>query len=398
MLKKSAVFVILIFWNILLSQNKHIPIVAFHGVPPGKFSTKEQFEIMKEAGIDICYTVYNTKEEVVKALDEAQKANVKLVVKTHLLFNDTEKLVTLIKDHPALYGYGIMDEPAPGKFDDLTKIIRNIKKYDHKNVFYINLFPNYVGLKDIDNYRYEDYLQSFINKVPVTFLSFDHYPLVNNKIRDSWYENLELIRIVGKKNNIPFWAFACSTIHYNYLQPTLAGIKLQQFGNLLYGAQVLQYFTYWTLTYEDNWVKEKYSYSIVDDNGNATPTYNIVKTVNAQIQRLSWVFFGAKSDAVFHTGNEIPVGTTRLTLTPNRFKYFSTNGRNALVSFMTNKKSKFVIIQNKSLNEDLILNYQLAKPIKVIDNASGKIKSIISKKKLEATILPGDVLIFTYEN
>ncbi|KQK27522.1 hypothetical protein AR438_00275 [Chryseobacterium aquaticum] len=398
MLKKFTVLIILLLCNVLLSQNSNIPIFAFHGVPPGDFSTKGQFDIMKKAGIDICYTVYNTSEEIVKALDAAQKSNVKLVVRTALIVNDTEKLVNLIKDHPALYGYGIMDEPSPSKFDNLNKIIQNIRKYDKKNVFYINLFPNYVASNNIDNYKYEDYLQTFINKVPVTFLSFDNYPLVNNKVRDDWYENLELISRVGKKNNIPFWAFACTTIHYNYLKPTLAGIKLQQFSNLLYGARVLQYFTYWTLTYEDNWIKEKYSYSIVDDKGKPTPTYDIVKTVNEQIQRLSWVFFRATSDAVFHTGNEIPLGTKRLTLPPKRFKYFSTNGRNALVSFMTNKKNKFIIIQNKSLDEDLVLNYQLEKPVKVVENNSGRTKSITSTNKLKTTILPGDILIFTYDN
>ncbi|MDF2932659.1 MAG: hypothetical protein K0R36_1990 [Chryseobacterium sp.] len=397
MFKKFSVFIILFLCNILLSQSKHIPIFAFHGVPPGKYSTKEQFATMKNAGIDMCYTLYNTDKEVVKALDAAYAANVKLVIKTETLFSDTERTVNLIKNHPALYGYGIMDEPSPKKFEYITRLIQDIKKYDKKNIFYVNLFPNYVGSKDIDHYSYEDYLQTFINKVPVTFLSFDNYPLVNNRIRDDWYENLEVVRKLRKKNNIPFWAFACSTIHYNYLKPTVAGIKLQQFGNLLYGAQVLQYFTYWTLTYEDNWVKEKYGYSIVDDKGNPTPTYNVVKSVNAQIQRVAWVFSGVISDAIFHTGSEIPKGTTKLMSVPKGFKHFSTNGRNAIVSMMSNGKNKFIIIQNKSLTDNFTLDYMLTKTMKKVDNLSGKAKNVSAFKKYKSIILPGDILIFTYD-
>lgn len=396
MFKKITLVITLFLCSIVLSQNKHIPIFAFHGVPPGTYSTKEQFATMKNAGIDMCYTVYNTNEEVVKALNAAQAANVKLVVRIGSLFNDTEKIVNLIKNHPALYGYGIMDEPSPKQFDDLRNVIQNIKKYDKKNNFYINLFPNYVGPDGIDGYSYENYLQTFINKVPVNFISFDNYPLVKNKLRNEWYENLELISNISKKNKMPFWAFACSTIHYEYLQPTIEGVKLQQFSNLLYGAQVLQYFTYWTLTYEDNWVKEKYGYSIVDDQGKPTPTYNVVKTVNQQIQRLAWVFSGAKADAVYHIGNEIPKGTSKLMSLPNRFKNFSTNGKNALVSMMSNGKSKFIIIQNKSLVDNLTLDYQLSKPMKIVENSSGKTKNAILSKKNKSVILPGDIFIFTY--
>ncbi|WP_299176872.1 hypothetical protein [uncultured Chryseobacterium sp.] len=397
MFKKFGILVFLCVYATLFSQDKRIPIFAFHGVPPGEYSTKESFLTMKNAGIDICYTLFNNNEEVLRALDAAQAAGTKLVIKVQSLFSDTENTVNLFKNHPALYGYCLFDEPSPKQFSNLKETIKKIRKYDLTHIIYINLHPNYVPQNIINGMTYENYIDSFIEEVPIDFISFDHYPLVGNEIRKEWYANLEIIRNASHKYKLPFWAFACSTIHYNYLQPTVAGIKLQQFSNLLYGAKGLQYFAYWTLTYEYNWVKEKYGYSIVDDKGNPTPTYNIVKTINQQIQRLAWVFSGAKSDSVFHMGNDIPKGTTELKTIPKQFSSLSINNNsNALVSFMSNNDKKFIIIQNKSLDENLTLSYKLKLPLSKVNNSTGKILSLARAKKYANVILPGDILIFTY--
>lgn len=394
MLQRFVFFIFIYFFCNLFSQKKNIPIFAFHGVPPGKFSTKEQFIRMKNVGIDICYTVYNSIEEVFEALEASQKADTQLVINIRSLGTNLKDAVILFKDHPALYGYALADEPLPNQFKDLKNLVLEIRKYDTKNAIYINLYPNYVSTEVIDGLTYDRYIKKFTEDVPAEFISFDNYPIVENKVRDTWYKNLEIIRDISHQSNLPFWAFACSTVHYNYLQPTLSGIKLQQYSNLLYGAQVLQYFTYWTLTYEDNWVKEKYGYSIVDDKGNPTPTYNIVKTVNEQIQRLAWVFSGAKADQVFHTGKEIPIGTTKLKEIPKEFNFFSTNGKNALISKMSNGKNKFLIIQNKSLTETLSLDYNLKIPLKIVNNNTGGLEELKISKRYSNSILPGDIIIF----
>ncbi len=384
-----------LFFNLSLSQNKEIPIFAFHGVPPGRFSTKEQFIRMKSAGINICYTVYTSKEDAIKALNASQAAGTKLIINIRALNIGIENVVNLFKNHPALYGYALADEPSPNLFAGLQKNILDIRKLDNKHAIYINLHPNYVPREVIDGLSYEKYVKNFVEQVPVQFISFDHYPIVKNEIRENWYENLEIIRNISNQSNLPFWAFACSTVHYNYLQPTLSGLKLQQFSNLLYGAQVLQYFTYWTLTYEDNWVKEKYGYSIVDGLGNPTSTYNLVKKVNKQIQKLAWVFLDSKVNQIYHIGNQIPFGTVKLKSIPKEFQTFSTNGKDAIVSFMSNGKNKFIIVQNKSLTQNLNFDYKIKKKLSRVNNTTGKKENLLSSKRYESNILPGDILIFT---
>lgn len=381
----------------MLISAQRIPILGFLGVPE-KNASSQNYKVMKDAGFSISLMTFSDHQNTIKALNAAQKVNIKLILSYPELFSEPQKVVPEIKKHPALLGYFLGDEPSSKEFLSFKALSEKIEKFDNSHLFYINLFPNYASPESLNMISYEDYIIQAVQKMPLSFISFDHYPLIDNKIRLEFYENLEIVREVSLQRNKPFWGFACTTIHFDYLKPEIAGLKLQQFGNLLYGAQGLQYFTYWTMTSDSNWKKNNFSYSIVDENGNPTPTYKIVKTVNEQIQRLSWVFLGAKCDEVYHTGNEIPRGTKRLAVMPRGFKYFSTNESNALVSFMTNKKHKFILIQNKSLDDNLILNYQLAKPLKLVNNTSGKTESIISTKKQKTTILPGDILIFTYQN
>ncbi|WP_312993463.1 hypothetical protein [Chryseobacterium flavum] len=393
---KSFFYIPVFIFFSIFNYCQKIPIVGYLGIP--EHSTDiGNYETMKKAGFSISLMNFSDLDKALYALNTAEKTGMKIILFFPQLHSEPQISIAKIKNHPALYGYFIGDEPFPSDFNNFIKYLDIIKAYDNNHAFYVNLNPNYAPKERFGNISYGEYVEQAINKLPFSVISFDHYPLVRNKIRDGFYENLEVISEQAKKSNKPFWAFACSTIHFDYLKPELAGIKLQQFSNLLYGAQGLQYFTYWTMTSDPNWIKDKYSYSIVDDRGNPTPTYDIVKSVNEQIQRLAWVFLGARSNAVFHIGNHIPQGTKRLTSLPSSFSFFSTKGKDALISYMSNGNNEFIIIQNKSLIQNLNLSYKLRSPLKKVNNNSGNITTLLSSKKYSDIILPGDILIFVRE-
>lgn len=381
-----------LFWN---SQKPFFPVIAFQGVPEA-YNDEFHFKNLLDAGFNVNLNMYSDMQSAVRALELGQKMNVKIIVSVPELKTNPESAIKILKNYPALLGYYIEDEPSLLRFDELSVIVKKILILDPKHSAYINLFPNYAEKELLKAKNYKDYIDQYLLKVNPTMLSFDHYSVVNNTIRPEYYDNLEIVRSEAKKFKTPFWAFACSVIHFNYKQPTYPSIRMQQFSNLLYGAQGLQYYTYWSVNDAD-WKKNNYSYAIVDDRGNPTPTYNVVKTVNQQIQRLAWVFTGAKSDEIYHTGNEIPQGTKKLNSTPTGFRFFSTYGKNALVSLMSNGKKRFIIIQNTSLDENLDFKYQLQFPMKKVSNSTGKLLAISTQKKYSDTILPGDILIFTYD-
>ena len=119
-----------------------------------------------------------------------------------------------------------------------------IKAADSTHFCYLNLLPNGVDEQALGD-TYRGYVNRFINEVQLPLVSFDCYPVIGDQVRHNWYENLEIIADESKKANLPFWAFALSTAHTPYPIPTMSELRLQMYSNLAYGAQVLQYFTYW---------------------------------------------------------------------------------------------------------------------------------------------------------
>ncbi|MNX92477.1 hypothetical protein D3C86_1246180 [compost metagenome] len=272
--------------------------------------------------------------------------------------------------------------------------MKKVESLDPNHPIYVNLHPIHADPPYLGNLSYDNYVDQYLKSTDIKILSFDNYPIVNNKVNHDWYQNLEIIRSNAIKHKKPFWAFANSTIFYNYKQPTIGGLKLQQFSNLLYGAKGLQYFTYITMD-DEYWKRHNFSYAIVNNNGTPTPTYNLVKKVNNQIKTLSWVFLNSKVDSVFHVGGTIPIGTKRMNFLPEKFKKFKTYENQALVSFMTSRTRKFVIIQNKDMFKPMSFNYQLKTGVSIVDNKTGKMKTA-STKELVYSIAPGDILIFTH--
>lgn len=383
---------LLLSFNFCFSQSE-MPIMAFHSFTP-QTTSFQNFLKFKEAGFNINHTIFKTNDQVQNALDLAYMVGIKMIIYSDELITNTEKTVKRFKNHPALYGYFIGDEPSPKDFQKLKLIREKIRELDSTHLLYINLHPNYAPDSYLGEQTYDRYVKSFVNNVDVDFISFDNYPIVDNKIRNNWYENLEVIRNICLNYKKSFWGFACTTIHYKYRQPILGGLKLQQFSNLLYGAKGLQYFTYITMD-DEYWRKNNYGYSVIYNNGKPTPTYNLVKNVNSQIKKLAWIFTKSKVDSVFHVGDTIPIGTKRMNFLPKKFSVFKTFGKSALVSFQSIGSRKFVIIQNKDIFKTMSFNYKLQVGVSIVDNKTGKIKIANTNENI-FNIPPGDILIFTY--
>ena len=82
---------------------KEIPILAWYGIPADE-ATVERFQELKDAGFTLNFRGYSNADEVVKALDAAQKVGVKIIAACPELRNDTEATVKRFMKHPALAG------------------------------------------------------------------------------------------------------------------------------------------------------------------------------------------------------------------------------------------------------------------------------------------------------
>jgi hypothetical protein len=399
-----ALFGFHVFPQEKLKADGEIPIVAWIGVPEEE-TTLERFLELKESGININFSNYSSIEAVEKALDVAQKAGVKLMVSCPELKTEPEKTVKRLMNHPALSGYHLRDEPSAADFPELAVWTRRIQAIDTKHYCYINLFPNYaaqhqLGMDTQSQYgkgSYTEYVNAFLQEVPVPFISFDHYPVIEEKgipsLRPQWYRNLEDIVAASKKTGLPFWAFALSLAHAVYPVPTVGEIKLQMYSNLAYGAQALQYFTYWNPGSDPMY---DFNYAPIDLGGKRTDVYDRIKSVNQELQNIAGVFLGAKVVSTGHTGKWIPDGTRRIGMLPEPVKALETSDGGAVVSVLEKGKLQFLVIVNRDYMNPMKLTIITDDSVKKVLKDGTLIPANIYVPTCKVD--PGDAAIFVWEN
>ena len=193
---------------------------------------------LAEAGFNVYFDYrLNSLEEAEALLALGDKTGMKIVVECPELHDAalTEKTVETLSAHPSLFAYNVWDEPELFEYPEMRRRIKEIYKYDQTHLCYVNLFPNY-GWDDWVEERYLETLRHYLRTVPVSFLSFDNYPVImqdgNRVLRDAWYHNLEDIRTAANEAQVPIWSFAMAKALGSTPRPTLADLRLQHFSNL----------------------------------------------------------------------------------------------------------------------------------------------------------------------
>jgi hypothetical protein len=370
-----------------------IPIMAWSGIPQSD-STAARYHELADAGFTLNYSSYSSVAETRKALDAAHEAAVKLVVSLEALQKDPTATANVLKDHPALAGYILRDEPSAPMFGELGDWKRKLQQADPNHFSYINLFPTYAGAM-VGVPTYQQYLDNFVKTVEPAFISFDFYPIVQDgkkfAVRGDWYENLELVSTTAKKAGIPFWGFALSTHHWAYPTPTLAHLRLQMFTNLAYGAQTLEYFTYWQSP------DPMFQNAPIDLKGNRTEIYNTVKQMNAEVQGLAPVFFGSQVVSVGHIGT-LPAGTHRYE-PQHPIESVTAGGSGAIVSTIRRDNRCFLVIVNRDVNLPQTITVQWNHA--GISGPMARVEKDSSLHRLEGTawretLDPGDIAVLSW--
>ena len=379
-----------------IKSDREFPILAWYSIPAGE-TTVERYKEMKEAGINHSLSFFSNADQMQKALDVAENAGVKMLVACPELKKEPEKTVKRFMNHPALAGYHLIDEPKISLFPELSEWAKKIQAVDNKHFCYVNLFPNFADSTQLGTTNYKEYVQEYIRQIPVQFVSFDYYPVMKDRLSKTWYENLELIATESKKADKPFWAFALTTNYDNdHVTPqTIAAMRLQVYSNLAYGAQGIQYFTYWSATSVNAPSGEDQRGAPISANGKRSVVYDRVKEMSREIQNLSGVFLGSNVVSVRHTGlGRIPTGTIRLTSLPKCIKVLDTGGAPAIVSVLQNGENAFLVVVNKdflnSINLTVFGNDSLKKILK--DGTIVPASAYESSLELE----PGDAAVYMF--
>lgn len=402
-----AICMLLLIGN-LYAQNKTTPtvkklpskgemtILAWYSIQPDGLNL-QRFQELKDCGFTHSFSEsFKTNDVMEQALNLAQKVGVKLIVATPELHSEPEKTVKRFMKHPATAGYFLRDEPSTADFENLAKWARRIEAVDKGRYCYLNLFPDYAPVEVLKAKSYYDYVDRFDKEVNLPFLSFDYYPIVVDQgktlVRESLFNTLETFLEIGQKVGKPFWAFSLATAHDPYPIPTLTHMRFQMYSNLAYGAQGLQYFTFWTPKNNKTW---NFHHGPIDENNQRTEVYDDVKTLNKEIQGLSPVFLGTKVLSVQHTGDKIPSNTKALSKLPEKVKSLTTSGSDgAIVSHLENGNREYLVVVNRDIHHKMTLDIQLDSSVERVMKDASLISASSYTSKMG--IDPGDIIVYSW--
>lgn len=369
---------------------KEFPIVAWYSMTDDAVSHDRYVE-MREAGFNLAIPELRTNAQVERTLAAANGSGVKVIVRTNELATATDATVRQFMGNPNVGGWYLKDEPNAESFKDVARLADAVSAIDPSHLLYVNLFPNYVNPNTMKAKTYLGYLEDYISTVDPQILSFDSYPTLQKSdgsvyIRPEFYANFETVKELSDKNSIPFWTFCLATAHNVFPVAREPYLNLEAFAGLAYGAQGLEYYTYWQPKSHDN-----YRHGPIDGDGHRTDVYYMISALNKEIQKLSPIFLGCKILNVGHTGKTIPQGTKRFESLPAPFTgAIETDGEGLLISHLKGGDGhEYLLMVNRDINKAQRVTAPFSKRPRVV-GADGK----LSKANATMDIRPGGHILY----
>ncbi len=262
--------------------------------------------------------------------------------------------------HPAALGFYLRDEPQAALMPGLGRVAALLREAMPDLWPYVNLFPYRASSVALGTNNYDSYVRMLVETVRQPFLSYDNYSLVNGEMLDSFFTNLEIMRRLGLELKTPFWNCILANAHFNYMEPSDATFNVQVYSTLAYGGRGIQYFTYFTPQIGN------YRLGAVDQFGNRTPTWDLLRRINNQIHALAPTMIRLRSTGVYHYPEPPDQGrplaesslvktvemTQRLVRTPAQPRYL-------IGEFEDSQKRPYLMLVNKELAQSFRFNIQL---------------------------------------
>ena len=355
--------VILLFLPLALPQSFHTPkpaapkdfAVMAWGQSP---SDPTQLDGMREAGLNI--SGFCRAEDVARV----QAAGLTCFVSDRTVENydplhlppDAElrrhvaELKRQVGDNPAALGFFLRDEPDAPSMPGLGKLAAILREAMPDKWPYVNLFPYRVSPERLGTKDYDSYVRLLVKTIGQPFLSYDNYSLVNGDMLDYFYVNLEIVRRLSLETSAPFWNCILANSHFNYMEPSDATFNLQVYSTMAYGGRGIQYFTYFAPEIGN------YRLAPVDQFGNQTATWDMLRRINNQIHALAPTLIGLHSTGVYHYPDVPEQGRPlaasklirRVEMT-QRYVRPPVAGRFLIGEFADNRNRPYFLIVNKDL-------------------------------------------------
>ena len=231
-----------------------------------------------------------------------------------------------VTDHPAFAGFGFIDEPTYYNYSRIANAHQAINNLLPDTLNLTTLFPvygrSYFGLgidnvvkprEEMDKWEcYEIYVDEYIRQCNPKVLIDEYYMFYREedseltpKKSEDFFRSLSFYREKAKSIGVPFWGMASSGKH---------GVKKPHYSKeikwainmcLAYGAQGLQYYTYWPVVeMADVFNMEKANYfALTSPNGVPNDQYYLVKEINNFAHSMEDVIMNAEHVGMVQYGN-----------------------------------------------------------------------------------------------
>jgi hypothetical protein len=265
-----------------------------------------------------------------------------------------------IGDNPAALGFYLRDEPDAAMMPGLGKLAMLLYGAMPDKWPYVNLFPYRVPPKILGTTDYDAYVRMLVKTIGQPFLSYDNYSLVNGEMLDYFYANLEIIRRLSLETGTPFWNCILANAHFNYMEPSDATFSLQVYSTMAYGGRGIQYFTYFAPEIGN------YRLAAIDQFGNRTQTWDMLRRINNQIHALAPTLIGLRTTGVYHypdipeQGQPLSVSKLiRSVEMTQRYVRPPVGGRCLIGEFEDNDQRPYFFIVNKDLKNSFQFRVEL---------------------------------------
>lgn len=269
----------------------------------GLWSTPAKHAVMDQASMDQrCKEMYDLGARLLITLEEqwdmdymnrllngAEKNNMQVLVHINGGLDIIKPVVEETKEHPAVMGYYLKDEPLPGDYPELRDIFSEVKKIvpdDHLLVG--NLLPDY-GASMFGQGNYVKYVSSFYETVSdANAVFFDSYNFLTTGTNlESLIYTMATNRTIANEKGIDLYPIMQAASWGNQKTPSLGDLRLQANLSLLFGSAGFVWYYYW-IPYD---MAEYHSqYAMVKYDGEKTEQWTAVQTVNQEIHNMKGVF------------------------------------------------------------------------------------------------------------
>ena len=238
----------------------------------------------------------------------------------------------IYRNHPAVWGYAIGDEPGALTFPYYGRIIESLQADHPEMTFFLNLFPNVAPKnkpavpfadavaklhkehpnlaalgpgKEPDDYEnllgsyqvrdYKEYISKYCEQVPLDYISYDFYLYKGPDRRIPMsFENMKTVSDACLKTGRDFWSVMQVNSSDKNRLVSVGGLRYQAYQSMAYGATTL----IWAC-YTAGW----WYHQVLDEKGEKTSQYEKLKTVNAEIHRIGDTYMRYRNVATHLVGD-----------------------------------------------------------------------------------------------